>query len=852
MASVEIIWQNKYSLSQLRRRRWRLIFYRGVAFVAWLVGLLFFIRFAWLVISHSTSLTLAILIPPTTGAKNLWWALLFFFYAWYRMAREKSWYPALPAAGLVEVDRHLSENSWRVLEKSYKYARQLGQTSVEPLHLLVGVMYNQTVTQVFARLGVNISKFLQVLRNALAVLPAKGGQAVGLSEASLIIWRQAADLALARHSRLIEPTELLVALSNNDEVKEVLDEMAVTGQSISNITAWFSFRRRLRALRGRQLKQAGFKPKKALDRAYLAVATPLLNYLGRDLTYLAGQGYLPPCVGRDQELAEIYRLVEGGSHSVVLVGDPGVGKTAVVEGLAQAMAADEVPSVLQDKRLVTLSLPQLLGSISPGEASQRLWQALMEAVRAGNIVLVIENIGQMMGTVSEGSEAVSLADMLAQVIVKYGLVVVATIGRTEWNGEFEDSALGQLLQKVEINELSDDGAIQVLESYVPRLENKHQVYFSYGALDQAVKLTRRYLPDRRLPEKAMSLCDELAVSVRQTRGRQAVITGDDAAAILAGKVHIPLTQVTQQESSKLLNLEDILHQRIIGQNEAVTLVAEALRRSRVNLRDDKKPVASFLFLGPTGVGKTELAKVVAQEYFGSEASMVRLDMSEYQTADSVHLLLGAPQGKKGEGHLSEPVRRNPYCLLLLDELEKTHPDVLNIFLQVLDDGHVTDASGRLVDFSNTIIIATSNAGTQFIQEGLAAGLPLAQIKEQLVRDKLKDYFHPEFLNRFDAVVVFKPLNIAEIEKITELLLNKLAKQLSEKNIHLTASPDAVKELAQKGFDPLYGARPLRRAIQDNVDNALAKYLLTGKLTRRDVVVLEAGGVIRVEKAKQFK
>ncbi|MFZ5391510.1 MAG: AAA family ATPase [Patescibacteria group bacterium] len=851
--SSEIIWQRNYSLTDLVARRWRILIYRWFFLLILLAALICFGLFLYGIFLKGFYINWQSFFPPAPGAKLFWWSVLLFGYAWYRIDRENSWYLVLPTeAGLIEVDKYLSERSWRVMERAYRYAWKLKQPQVEPVHLLAGALHDTTTAQVLNRLGLDNSKFIQVLKNVLITNPPTSSKTANLSADSIKVWQEATALAISRRSRHLEITELLVALAESQSrVRDVWEEMSVTPKSIANITAWFSLRRRLRLLRQRQLKLAGLRPKKALDRAYLAVATPLLNYLGRDLTYLASKGYLAPCVGRDKEIEEVYRLMAGGSRSVVLVGDAGVGKTSLLEGLAQSMAADQVPSILRDKRLVTLSLPQLLGNTSLGQANQRLWQALMEAVHAGNVVLVVENIGQLLGSTNQEGEAVSLADMMANVITKYGLLVVATINRSDWNNNFEDSSLGEVLQKVEVNEQDDDEAIQVLESYVPRLEAEHRIYFSYGALQAVVQLTRRYMPDRRLPEKAMSLCDELAVFIKNQRGKKSIIKSEDVAVLLAGKVHIPLTQVTEQESKKLINLEEIFHRRIIGQQEAVNLVAEALRRARVNLRDDKKPVASFLFLGPTGVGKTELAKVVTEEYFGSEKEMIRLDMSEYQASDSVHLLLGAPQGKKGAGYLTESVRRNPYSLLLLDELEKAHPDVLNIFLQVLDDGRVTDASGRTVDFSSTIIIATSNAGTEFIQDGLSQGRAVEEIRQQLVREKLKDYFKPEFLNRFDAIVVFKPLSLEEIEKVTALLLNKLAKQLEAKNIRLQATPEAVKELAQKGFDPLYGARPLKRAIQDNVDNALAKYLLTGKLRRRDLVILEPGGVIRVEKGVEL-
>jgi ATP-dependent Clp protease ATP-binding subunit ClpA len=402
---------------------------------------------------------------------------------------------------------------------------------------------------------------------------------------------------------------------------------------------------------------------------------------------------------------------------------------------------------------------------------------------------------------------------------------------------------------VQVPELDDNRSVQVLESRVPALEREHHVYFAYGALIAAVELSRRYMPDRFLPEKAIKLLEEVAIYARDHHPKGTAVVAEDVAQVISGKVHVPVTQVTSGESDKLLHLEEILHQRIVGQDEAVNLVAQALRRGRVNLRDQKRPIASFLFLGPTGVGKTELAKAVAAEYFGGENKMIRLDMSEYQTAESLYRLIGAPAGVgSSAGLLTEAVRRNQYALLLLDELEKAHLDILNVFLQLLDDGRLTDASGRTVDFTNCIVIATSNAGTSFIQHELQVGTNMETIRKQLLERELAQYFRPEFLNRFDGLVVFKPLGMAEVLKVTELLLAKLASGLEAKGVHLRPTPEAVADLAQKGFDPLFGARPLRRVVQENVDNALATYLLTGKLTRRDVVILEPGGVVRVEKA----
>jgi ATP-dependent Clp protease ATP-binding subunit ClpA len=345
--------------------------------------------------------------------------------------------------------------------------------------------------------------------------------------------------------------------------------------------------------------------------------------------------------------------------------------------------------------------------------------------------------------------------------------------------------------------------------------------------------------------------EEVAVFVRKRRGSDAVVSGEDVATVVSEKTNITVTKVTEAESARLMNLEERIHERIIGQDEAVRAVASALRRARVELRDLRRPIANLLFLGPTGVGKTELAKTVAEVYFGDETNMIRLDMSEYQDAQSIYRLLGSPvetgRGNEG-GYLTEAVRHNPFSLVLLDELEKAHPDILNVFLQVMDDGRMTDTTGRTIDFTNVIIIATSNAGTEVIQEGIREGATIDQLREQLLERELGRYFRPEFLNRFDQIVVFRPLAESEIVSVARLLLKQLAKRLEQKGIHLEASEAAVRELANAGFDPVFGARPLRRVIQERVDDALAKFLLTGKLGRRDRVILEPGGVIRVEEA----
>lgn len=844
-------WGERYTLGALRFRSVKLVVFRFIILLAILAALASLGLFVFLSLPLIARDEWWLLITRSPGIPWVAWSVVLGGYTWYRLERERSWYPRLPQTpGAVAVDHYLSEDAWRVLTSAYHYASKLKHAEVDPLHLWVASLESRTGQHLVARLGVQVEQLVATIRGALILLPQ--GKSPVLSESGKVAFARAAALALQRRTHRLEVSELLVALAQGESmVKDVLEELAIPPTAITNITSWFSLRRKLMSEFSRRSRQSSYHPKRALDRTYTALATPFLNESSRDLTAMARGGYLAPCVGRDEELSNVFRLLANGRSSIVLIGETGVGRSSILHGLAQAMVADEVPVVLQDKRLILLSLPQLLGGAAGADANQRLLHALQEAAQAGNVVLAIENLHQLFTISGSGSE-LALADVLAHVITRYRLVLVATADRSAWRA-VETSALGQACQALVIEELNDDEAIQVLESRVPAIENERRVFFSYGALEAAVKLSRRYVPDRHLPEKAIVLVEEAAGYVRDHRGRNTVVTSEDIAQVVAKKVHVPVTQVTQGEREKLLNLAELLHKRIIGQNEAVQLVAEALQRGRMNLRDQKRPVASFLFLGPTGVGKTELAKAVAAEYFGGEDKMVRLDMSEYQTADSLYRLVGTPgtSGQNASGLLTEAIRRQPYALVLLDEVEKAHLDILNVFLQVFDDGRLTDATGRTVDFSNTIIIATSNAATQFIQESLEQNTPLEFIRRSLMKGGLQQYFRPELLNRFDGIVVFRPLDSEEVVKVTELMVKKVAEQLESQGIHMRASDEAIRELAQKGFDPLFGARPLRRAVQDNIESALARFMLSGKITRRDVVVLEAGGEIRVEKAARF-
>lgn len=538
------------------------------------------------------------------------------------------------------------------------------------------------------------------------------------------------------------------------------------------------------------------------------------------------------------------RAIEGGNKSVVLVGPHGVGKNAMISGIAQLMVEEKVPKILQDKRLVSLSIPHIVSAQGGSGAEERLLFALQEIGHSGNIVTVIENIDQVVGGSGGG---VDLSAVLSSELEKGYTFVIATTTPQGYTGLVERSVLGQRLEKIGVDEPQRNDAIQVLESKIGGIENKNKVIFTYPSVAALIDLSARYMHDSYLPEKAIVLAQEVANAVSK-RGEWSRVEPEDVATIISEKTKIPVTQVGQEEGKKLLNLEERMHERIIGQEEAVKAVASALRRARVELRSKDRPIANFLFLGPTGVGKTELAKTTAEVYFGSENNMLRFDMSEYQDKASVYRLIGA----SGEGGLlTEAVRQNPFALLLLDELEKAHPDILNLFLQVMDDGRLTDGAGRTIDFTNVILISTSNAGTQYIQDEVAAGTELTVIREYLMNTELKQVYRPEFLNRFDGVMVFKPLSPEDVVAIAYLLINKVAQRLEAKGIAFRASDEAVHELAKKGYDPKFGARPLRRVIQDTVDNAIADQLLQGNVGRRDTLVLAEGGVITVEKAAEL-
>ncbi|MDD3102155.1 MAG: AAA family ATPase [Patescibacteria group bacterium] len=776
-------------------------------------------------------------ISPKTKRKSEWLP-----FAWPEIS-------VLSHSLKIEVVESLSGEARILMEKAWVLACRLGHEKIEPIHLFLASLQVPNVALVINRLGLNWDALKERVSSVLSKISInKKKREIYYSLEAKKVLINAYDLAGQKKSKSLSSLDILESLASFEgPIKEILYDLEIGITEIKNVCLWIKIYEDLRHEHGYFFSQARLKPKGSINRAYTATATPYLDAYGEDLTLLARNGYLSVCIDREQETEGIFRIFESGRQSIVLVSPPGVGKTTIIHGIARRMVTEDVPPFLQDKRLVSISIPALIsGASQPGEIEERIQIIMSEIARSRNIILFIKDIHNMSGVQTTKGE-LDIAEILANALKNKLFLVIATSTPNEYKRLIETKSLGQVLEKIEISEPDKNTTIQILEANMAVTEGRERVYFSYGALNQAIDLSVRYLNERYLPEKAINLLQEVAIFVKNVKGERAIVQGEDVAELISQKTKIPIAKITEKETEKLLHMEELIHKRLIDQNEAVGMVATALRRARTELRSMKKPIVNLLFLGPTGVGKTELAKTVAAVYFGDENKMIRLDMSEYQEKDSINRLIGIPGGEKG-GQLTESIRANPSAILLLDEIEKAHPDILNVFLQVMDDGRLTDALGKTIDFTNVILIGTSNAGTDFIQEEIRKGTSVQTIQEVLIREKLKPFFRPEFLNRFDGVIVFKPLGIEEVRQIAKLTLNKLASQLEQKGIALKVTEDAVNELAQAGFDPIFGARPLQRVIQTKVNDALAQFLLTGKLGRRDVVVLDKGGEIRVEKA----
>ncbi|MCX6781464.1 MAG: AAA family ATPase [Candidatus Magasanikbacteria bacterium] len=737
----------------------------------------------------------------------------------------------------------MSIETIQVLESAYVIAARTRSPQVTNAHLLAALLKNETIQTIFLRLMVRGGDIESKLEPLIA--STIGSKIQSSPYISAGVWQSlfaAYELAWNLREPVVANTDLLqVVISADESLQDLLLEFDIKLEALVNVIEWVRVRERVQRQRARRAHGSHGRSTGDTNRAMTSVATPILNAFSEDLTRLSLYGYLEPLVGREREIESIFRILEGGGMSVLLVGEHGVGKRSIINGIADLMVAENVPDQLKDRRLIELNIPKLLAGADPSQAEDRLLQMLTELEQSGNIVLVIPSIEKMVGITIGTSQSMDVASVLTQELGKRNFLTIATTSPDSFNRVIANQALGTVFQKIDIDELDVNSSIRVLEAKAGYIEYKNHIWFSYPAVAEAVAMSARYLHDSYLPSKAIEICNEVALAVYNKRGKNSFVGVQDVAEIISEKTKIPVTAVTEDEGNKLMRLESAMHERVIGQDEAVTLVANALRRSRVELRTGKRPIANFLFLGPTGVGKTELTKTIAEVYFGSEQQMIRLDMSEYQDTNSIYRLIGRP-GEQGSGMLTEAVRQKPFALLLLDELEKADPNILNLFLQVMDDGRLTDSVGRVIDFTNVILIATSNAGTSFVQEQMRAGATTDHIKNELIHGELKAQFRPEFLNRFDAIVLFQPLTEEQIGKVARIILHGIEKKLAERGILFEATDAGVTALAAAGFDPEFGARPLRRVIQDRVENAIAGLVLQNQVHRKDTIVVDELGV----------
>lgn len=793
----------------------------------------------------------------------------------------------------------------KAIDIATRISKSLHHSYIGTEHILLGLLKEGTgvASQVLADNGVEYDKVLELIEELIAPGNAVAVLEDGLSPRAAHVLEVSQAEAARFHSEKIGTEHLLIAMIKETECvasrllntlsvnvqKMYVDTLIAMGEDVSQYKDEF---------------QNG-KPGKRKN----AEGTPSLDQFSRDLTELARDGKLDPVVGREAEIDRVIQILSRRSkNNPCLIGEPGVGKTAIVEGIAERIMGGMVPDTVLGKRVVSLDLSGIVaGSKYRGEFEERIKKVLAEVAKAGNVLLFIDEIHTIIG--AGGAEgAIDASNILKPALARGEVQVIGATTIEEYRKYIEkDAALERRFQPVVVEEPTEEEAISILKGLRSQYESHHHVTITDEAVEAAVRLSARYINDRFLPDKAIDLMDEAAAKVRLHVGgdpreaaelrreiaesqetlEQALCGGDLEAAreaqtkrqeleekleklnakakqggrrhhqtvgedeiadVVSGWTKIPVKKLTEGEAARLKKLEATLHKRVIGQEEAVSAVAKAVRRGRVGLKDPKRPIGSFLFLGPTGVGKTEISKALAEAVFGQEQAMIRVDMSEYMEKHSVSKMIGSPPGYVGHedgGQLSEKVRRNPYAVILFDEIEKAHPDVFNILLQVLDDGHITDSQGRKVDFKNTIIIMTSNAGAQAIVEpkklGFASGNDEKQNYERMkgsVMEEVRRIFKPEFLNRIDETIVFRALNKDDMKQIVGLMTKELAKRCeTQLGITLVVRDAAKQYIVDKAYDPKYGARPLRRKIQDEIEDPLAEKLLDGSIRRGDEVIV---------------
>ena len=790
----------------------------------------------------------------------------------------------------------------KAIDLATRISKKLDYNYVGTEHILAGLIKEGTgvAAQVLSADGVDYDKLIQMIKDLIS--PGEGvvmAEKSGMTPRAERVLERAQEIAEHLGYDEVGTEHILMAIISQGDcaAARLLNTMNVNMQKmyVDILTAIGEDPARYRE--ELQKSRAG------------ASQTPTLDQYSRDLTEMAENGELDPVIGRDKQMLRVIQILcRRGKNNPCLIGEPGVGKTAIVEGLAQSIVNGTVPELIAGKRLVSLDMSGLVAkSKYRGEFEERIKKVINEVIADGNVILFIDELHTIIG--AGGAEgALDASNILKPALARGELQVIGATTIEEYRKYVEkDAALERRFQPVTVEEPGEEEAIEILNGLKSLYEKHHHVTITQEAVTAAVKLSVRYINDRFLPDKAIDLMDEAAAKLRldnfdasndmnrlrnekqllqdefeealseddidkarliktqiedaktrldkaykkniRNRNRKKPVLGEnEIARVVSGWTKIPVTRLTENEAEKLSKLENTLHKRVIGQEEAVSAVAKAVKRGRVGLKDPARPIGSFLFLGPTGVGKTEVAKALAEAVFGNEDAMIRVDMSEYMEKHSVSKMIGSPPGYVGHedgGQLSEKVRRNPFSVILFDEIEKAHPDVFNILLQVLDDGRITDSQGRTVDFKNTIIIMTSNAGASSIIEPKRLGFGDMsdekhdhELMKNNVMEEVRRIFKPEFLNRIDETIVFRTLNKDDMKKITALLMKELVKRAEDQlDIELTVRDSARTYIVEKAYDKKYGARPLKRKIQDEIENRLAEDIINGRIKRGDKVIV---------------
>ncbi|HZJ76837.1 MAG TPA: ATP-dependent Clp protease ATP-binding subunit [Oscillospiraceae bacterium] len=792
-----------------------------------------------------------------------------------------------------------TERAQKVITFAQQMAQQLGHNYVGTEHLLLGIIKEEEsiAARALKNLGVDIERVQQIIVQSIGV-GNKPTDLLGYTPRTKKVFELSIGEARNLNHNYVGTEHLLLGIIRAGEgiATKILTELGVNLQNV-----------RTEVLK--LLNSGGANGGQKGAAADMDRDTPILNQFGRDLNELAREGKIDPVIGRSSEINRIIQVLSRRTkNNPCLVGESGVGKTAIAEGLAQKIDEGNIPELLKNKRVVALDLASMVaGTKYRGEFEDRFKKVMEELRTATNVILFIDEIHTIIGAgAAEG--AIDAANMLKPALARGEIQVVGATTFDEYRKHIEkDAALERRFQPITVEEPTTDDAIEILKGLRDRYEAHHEVKITDEALEAAVDLSARYITDRYLPDKAIDLMDEAASKVRistvttppdlkdleeklaqlskekeeavstqdferaakirneekqiqqqfeeekdnwRDKDKEAIVTDEDIAKIVSDWTGVPVTRLREEESEKLLNMEKILHNRVIGQQEAVKSISRAIRRARVGLKDPKKPIGSFIFLGPTGVGKTELSKALAEAMFGDEDAMVRIDMSEYMEKHTVSRLIGSPPGYVGfdeGGQLTEEVRKKPYSVILFDEIEKAHPDIFNILLQILDDGRLTDAQGRTVNFKNSVIIMTSNVGMQTIRKQKTLGFAVdgddlarseyEKMKENIM-DELRKTFRPEFLNRIDDIIVFHSLDKEHINKIVDLMLVDLKKRLEDLDITLEINDPAKAFIADEGFDAEFGARPLKRAIQKMVEDQISEELLKGTVKAGTEVLVD--------------